>query len=313
VALLLVLVDLGVLIYFIHHVAGSIQLPQVIASIANDLSTAIDAEVANDDRARGRDRNAGPSEEELLTLIDTEGAEVCAPTSGYLQFVAYTTLVDIAARANSVIRLLYRPGHFVVEGLPLARVWPPESARAVTRALEQSHATGAHRTLSQDLSFAIDQMVEIAIRALSPAVNDTFTALTCIDWLGDGLCKISNRWNPRRAHRDDEGYIRIITAEASYTRLVDRSFDKIRQAGRGMPAVLIRQLDALGRVMEYTTTPEQRVVVMHQADMILRSSVESVPEPEDRADVRLHYDLLVEIAARAESPRPRDRLELGAR
>ena len=101
-------------------------------------------------------------------LIDTKGAEVRAPTSGYLQFVAYTTLVDIASRANSMIRFLHRPGHFVVEGLPLTRVWPSESAQAVTRALEQSHATGAHRTLSQDLSFTIDQMVEIAICALSP-------------------------------------------------------------------------------------------------------------------------------------------------
>ena len=191
VALLLVLADLGVLIYFIHHVASSIQLPQVIASIASDLSAAIDAEVADGTGRAAVSARPGLPEDDLLTLIDTRGAEVRAPTSGYLQFVAYTTLVDIAARANSIIRLLYRPGHFVVEGLPLARVWPPESAPAVTRALEQSHATGAHRTLSQDLSFAIDQMVEIAIRALSPAVNDTFTALTCVDWLGDGLCKIS--------------------------------------------------------------------------------------------------------------------------
>ena len=311
VALVLVLVDLGVLIYFIHHVASSIQLPQVIASIANDLSTAVDIEVASDHRARERYHEAGPSDADLLTLIDTKGAEVCAPTSGYLQFVAYSTLVDIAASADSIIRLLYRPGHFVVEGLPLARVWPPESAPAVTRALEQSHATGAHRTLSQDLSFAIDQMVEIAIRALSPAVNDTFTALTCIDWLGDGLCKISSRWNPRRAHRDDRGYVRVITAEASYRRLVDRSFDKIRQAGRGMPAVLIRQLDALGRVMEYTTAPEQRVVLMHQADMILRSSGESVPEPDDRADVQRRYDALVETRTRQESRPDHERVELG--
>lgn len=298
VALLLVLIDLGVLIYFIHHVASSIQLPQVIASIAQDLSAAVDTEVANDHLVRERYHEAGPSELDLLTLIDSRGADVCAPTSGYLQFVAYSTLVDIAANVNSVIRLLYRPGHFVVEGLPLARVWPPESAPAVTRALEESHATGAHRTLSQDLTFAIDQMVEIAIRALSPAVNDTFTALTCIDWLSDGLCKISGRWNPRRAQRDEQGYVRVISVEASYGRLVDRSFDKIRQAGRGMPAVFIRQLDALGRVMEHTTSSEQRVVLMHQADMILRASDESVPEPEDRLDVRRRHEAVAASASR---------------
>jgi uncharacterized membrane protein len=302
VALLLMLADLGVLIYFIHHVATSIQLPQVIASIAKDLTVAVDAEVVDGNRARGDGREAGLSEAELLARLDEAGAEVGAATSGYLQFVQYATLVDIAASADSVIRLFHRPGHFVVEGLPLACVWPPEAAPAVGRALERSHATGAHRTLSQDLTFAIDQLVEIAIRALSPAVNDTFTALTCIDWLGDGLCKISSRWNPRRAHRDDQGFVRVITAEASYARLVDRSFDKIRQAGRGMPAVLIRQVDALAKVMEYTTTPEQRVVLMHQADMILRASTESVPEPDDREDVRRRYDLLVEVTSRRQPP-----------
>ena len=119
VALLLVLADLGVLIYFIHHVAGSIQLPQVMAGIARDLTVAVDAEVADDDAARRR-QFAGLSEAELLARLEERGAEVRAPTSGYLQFVAYSTLVDVAARADSVIRLLYRPGHFVVEGLPLA-------------------------------------------------------------------------------------------------------------------------------------------------------------------------------------------------
>jgi uncharacterized membrane protein len=310
VALFLVLVDLGVLIYFIHHVATSIQLPQVMAGIANDLTMAVDAEVADGDEERGRDHVAGPSEEELLARLAEAGADIGAPTSGYLQFVSYSTLVDIAASADSVIRLLYRPGHFVVEGLPLARVWPSESSPAVTRALEQSHATGAHRTLSQDLTFAIDQLVEIAIRALSPAVNDTFTALTCIDWLGGGLCKISSRWNPRRAHRDGRGYVRVITAEPSYARLVDRAFDKIRQAGRGMPAVLIRQLDALARVMDYTTTAEQRVVLLRQADMILRASIESIPEPNDRNDVRRRYDTLLEIFSRKEAAPQLPRVDL---
>ena len=86
-----------------------------------------------------------------------------------------------------MIRLLHRPGHFVVEGEPLADVWPAAAAPGVARALGGAHATGPHRTLTQDLSFAVDQLVEIAIRGALPAVNDTFTALACIDWLGDGL------------------------------------------------------------------------------------------------------------------------------
>jgi len=174
----------------------------------------------------------------------------------------------------------------------LATVWPATAASGVALGLERAHATGAHRTLAQDLAFAIDQLVEIAIRALSPAVNDTFTALTCIDWLGDGLCKIAARWNPQRVHRDAFGHIRVIAADIEYQRFVDRAFDKIRQAGRGMPAVMIRQLDTIGTIMNYAN-PAQREALMAQAEMILRSSETSVPEADDRADVRNSYDALV--------------------
>jgi uncharacterized membrane protein len=235
--------------------------------------------------------------------LDESGTTVPAPKSGYLQFVAYDTLVGIATEAGAVIRLLYRPGHFVVQGLPLARVWPSEAATRIPHSLEQAHFTGPHRTLAQDLAFAIDQLVEIAIRALSPAVNDTFTALTCIDWLSDGLCKISARWNPTLVHRDRHGNVRVIAADVRYNRFVERAFDKVRQASRGMPAVMIRQLDALTRVMPYTMTADQRTCLLDQADMILRSSEESVPEPTDRADVRRRYDALRTVTHRARLPR----------
>ncbi len=300
VALVLVLVDLGVLIYFIHHVAVSIQLPHVIASIAHDLSRAIDAELArpgSQSEPNARARPFGEPEDSEAGVRDAvDAATVAAPSSGYLQFVGYERLVDIAAQNDAVIELLYRPGHFLVAGLPLARVWPMGAAADVERALEQAHVTGAHRTLTQDLAFAIDQLVEIAIRALSPAVNDTFTALTCIDWLASGLCKISVEWNPSRVHRDAEGRIRLISAEVSYERLVERAFDKIRQAGRGMPAVMIRQLDSIAKVMQYTTGKEQRAALFAQAAMICRSGDESVPEPLDRADVRRRFDAVVAIA-----------------
>ena len=127
VALLLVLADLGVLIYFIHHVAGSIQLPQVMAGIARDLTVAVDAEVADDDAARRR-QFAGLSEAELLARLEERGAEVRAPTSGYLQFVAYSTLVDIAAERTASSGCSTVPGtswwkasHWPASGLPKPR------------------------------------------------------------------------------------------------------------------------------------------------------------------------------------------------
>ena len=125
---------------------------------------------------------------------------------------------------------------------------------------------------------------------MSPAVNDTFTALTCIDWLSEGLCRVTTRWHPLRVHRDRYGFVRVITAHVSYARLIERAFEKIRQAGRGMPAVLIRQLDALSKIMEHTTTEQQRELLIEQAALILEASEQSVPQKSDRADVRRAYD-----------------------
>ncbi len=291
VTMALVILDVGVLVVFIDHIAKSIQLPQVIASIARDLSRAIEAEVTTPTEGFAK---AGPSLSEMLVRLDEDSEVVRAPSSGYLQYVSLSTLIDIAGRSHAVIRLLRRPGHFVVEGEPLANVWPAAAAPGVARALGGAHATGPHRTLTQDLSFAVDQLVEIAIRALSPAVNDTFTALACIDWLGDGLGKIADRWRPTTVHRDATGSVRVITVTVDFERLLERAHDKIRQASRGMPAVMIRQLDGLAKVMAYTTSA-QRELVLKQASMIMRACEESVPEKFDREDVRRRYDAVLAV------------------
>ncbi len=302
--LLLTAADLGILILFINHIAKMIQLPEVIASIARDLSSAIEASIPS---SPGTVLKRGASAPEMLRRLEDSGGLVRAESSGYLQFVRLDTLMGIASRTNSVIRLVHRPGHFVLEGHPLATVWPPEAAPRVARSLDRAHLTGPHRTLAQDLAFAIDQLVEIAIRALSPAVNDTFTALTCIDWLADGLCKVCAQWNPVTLHRDRGGRLRVITVAVSDTRLIDRAFEKIRQAGRGMPAVMIRQLDALSKILAYATTEDQRRALRAQAQMILRSCEESVSEESDRADVRRAFEALGWPAANTtEHPAPGD-------
>jgi uncharacterized membrane protein len=287
----LVLADLGVLIYFIHHVATSIQLNQVIAGIAADLIRGIDVEAAIDAHDRRRAiSHVGPSEADVSAWLDEHGARVLAVKSGFLQVIDRDLLIGEARLAGAVVRLLYQPRHFIVEGRELALVWPPEAAPAIQRTLERAHFVGPYRTRSQDMVLAIDQLVEIAIRALSPAVNDTFTALACIDWLSAGLARLAAVWRPGYVHRDPTGHIRLIEAELQYRRLVDRAFDKVRQAGRGMPAVAIRQLEALNRIMEFAREEHQRCALMRQADMLLRSSEEAIPEPNDRADVRERYD-----------------------
>jgi uncharacterized membrane protein len=295
VTLGLMVVDLAVLIYFIHHTAVMIQLPQVIASIAADLAEAIREQGSGNPEPHPK---AGPAAVELVARAEAGGAVLLAPASGYLQFIQHQKLVRLATEADAVISLEHRPGHFLVRGHRFATVWPPEAAPAIRKALGRAHIVGSYRTLSQDVSFGIDQLVEIALRALSAAVNDTFTALTCIDWLGENLCTIVAQWHPARVHRDGRGFIRVIAAEPAYDRLVQRSFEKIRQSSLGQPAVMIRMLEALARIMAETTTAGQRRVLLEQAVMINRACERSVPEASDRADIQRRYEAVLTVESK---------------
>ncbi|MCX4091123.1 DUF2254 domain-containing protein [Nocardia sp. alder85J] len=272
--------DLAVLIYFINHIAMQIQLPNVIADIARDVNLAVDANRDLSPSIAAR----GPSTGELLTLLDESGGVVRTTSSGYLQYIRYERLVRLAADADAVVHLPYRPGHFLTEGQVVATVWPAEAADRIAENFARKHVTGSTRSLVQDISFGIDQLVEIALRALGSSTNDIFTALACIDWLGDCLSRIAVAWDPAPVRRDRFGRVRVIASQVSYERLVQRAFEKIRQAGRGDTAVMIRLLDALTRISDSCTDAQRRQVLVEQAAMIERQ-IDSIPEHADRADV----------------------------
>ena len=111
----LVLVSMAVLIYFIHHITSQIQLPQVIAGIAKDLAHAVEVQSADNPHSARVAPDDAPSPDELIAMIDNYGSVVRTPESGYLQFIRHRTLVRIAGQVDAVIRLPYRPGHFLVE------------------------------------------------------------------------------------------------------------------------------------------------------------------------------------------------------
>ena len=244
----------------------------------------------------------GPSHEELLARFAESGAPIRTPRSGYLQVIRHDVLVKIAAKANAVVQLPHRPGHFMVAGQVIAWVWPPEAAGSVEERLALGHVAGAYRTLAQDISFGLDQLVEIALRALSPAVNDTFTGMTCVDWIADCLCRISSTWRPQRIRRDADGNIRVIAFQPDFERLVERTFDTIRQAAVGMPAIMIRQLDAVAKVIEQV--PDRRTA--NRVDPPSRGDPAVQPghgrRPLDRDDVTARYEAVMAMVNPAATP-----------
>jgi uncharacterized membrane protein len=301
VTLLFTLFDVAVLIYFLNHIATMIQLPVVIANIATTLVSEVTAMESSDAGPFGAAR--GPSHDELLQRLAEDGAPIRTPRSGYLQVIRHDVLVKIAAKAEAVVQLPYRPGHFMVAGQVIARVWPPEAAESVAERLALGHVAGAYRTLPQDVSFGLDQLVEIALRALSPAVNDTFTGMTCVDWIADCLIRIAPLWHPQRIRRDADGNIRVIAFQPDFDRLVQRSFDTIRQASVGMPAIMIRQLDAITKVIEQVPDRKRRTALVRQAEAIQRSNLTTVLDAADRDDVTQRYEAVMALIVPAATVR----------
>jgi uncharacterized membrane protein len=300
VTLGLTLANVAVLIYFLNHVAAMIQLPVVISGIAKTLHAEISAHERPPTFTEGVGR--GPSCEELLSQLRQSGAPIRMPRGGYLQVIRVERLVKAAAKADAVVELPYRPGHFLVAGQVIARVWPPTAIAAVENTLALGHIAGAYRTLPQDISFGVDQLVEIALRALSPAVNDTFTGMTCVDWIADALCRLSRSWRPQPVRRDRQGWIRVIAYQPDFDRLVQRAFATIRQAALGMPAIMIRQLDALAKIIEQTPDRARQTVLVRQAEAIQKSNLASVADPRDRDDVTRRYQVVIALVRAATVP-----------
>ncbi len=289
-ALALALTCLVLLVVFIHHIATSIQVTSVVARINRDLHRAIAERRAEVQRAQaGHDPTAlAEAAAEIGPRIDAEGIDVLSRWSGFLETVDHPGLVAAASARGAVIRLRYRPGQFVMAGTALATIWPGEHASVLADPVEDALAVGDHRTLREDLGFAVDQLVEIALRALSPAVNDTFTGLTCVDWLAEALRALAPIPVDWVANADPGGTVRVIDEPLTYSHLVLAAFDQVRHAGASNPAVAERLLRSIERLGPFLTTDAERDVLALQADLVVAAAEGRSWLAADRASLEEH-------------------------
>ncbi|MFN2431287.1 MAG: DUF2254 domain-containing protein [Gemmatimonadota bacterium] len=285
--------SMGVLIYFIHHVASSIQAENVIAVVARDLDGAIERQFPRDAAA---DEGVPPQE------LPPDAAAVRARDSDYLQAVDTEGLVEFAAERDLVLHLRLRPGAFVTPGAVLASAGPVDrlDGEAADR-IRAGFLLGTQRTITEDPEFAILQLVEVAVRALSPGVNDPFTAVACVDRLGAALCRLAARGAPSRHLLDEDGRLRLVVEIPTFSGLTDAAFHQIRQYARTSAAVTIRLLEALADVARETRTEEQREALRRHADMLIRGARDALPEELDRDDAEARHQALLTAleAARA--------------
>jgi len=282
VALVLTLLSVGALIYFIHHTAESIQADNVIEAVRRDLLDCAHALLP--DGADGP-RDAEWSEaESLWQRLREDSAAVAARGSGFLQAVDTQSLESLAAGKQAVFRLLKRPGDFVMTGCELLRVSPAALVDdAFAARLNRDFILGSRRTLIQDIELPFQQLVEIALRALSPGINDPHTAIRCIDRLGDMLGEVLRRGEPPVAARDTDGAIRLIFERVTFASILGTAFDEIRQQASPHPAVVARLLDTLRVLIEMAPTEAQRQAIALQARLAHLEAAEKAGTEAERA------------------------------
>jgi uncharacterized membrane protein len=283
----LVVGSFAFLVYYSHRIATSIQNPDMIARVVDDLHAAI----VSHERAAGAGAGAVPDDDAILRRADA-GAVVPCPTSGYLQHVDHGALVAAARDAGALVVFRFRPGQFLLRGEPLASIVPASEARRLEPVIARTVAIGRHRTLTQDNEFAVAQIVEIAIRALSPAVNDTFTGVACVDWLADALLVLAEKPPSEGNWYDTAGELRLWIPAVRIERIVKLAFDQIRQASATTPAVLIRQLEVIRRVGPRMPDAARRALAV-QADAI-RDTATALVAPDRRDLEAAHARALLE-------------------
>jgi uncharacterized membrane protein len=293
IAILMSLFSLALLIYFIHGVSESIQAQHIIARVRLDLDKAVDR-LFSEDTGQPGSRALDPirryDDYRIPTTCDRDACAVEADSSGYLQAVDTETLLKYAIEQELLIHLGHRPGDFITQGCTLATVWPGEKVDdALSKKVNSLIIVGPERTLEQDVEFAVSQLVEIAVRALSPGINDPVTAITCIDWLGSSLCSLANRKMPASHRYDEQNRLRLIVKRFTFEGMVDAAFNMIRQNSRSNVAVSIHILETIAVVAAQTHGKQRRATLMRHAAMVVQGCENLLSDDNDRKDLNDRY------------------------
>jgi uncharacterized membrane protein len=291
VGLLLALASIGVLIYFIHHAATIIQVSHIVMEASTDLHRAINRLFPEN---IGRSLPNSPYSQAVPADFERDAASVKAKNSGYLQGIDNEKLMQIASDRKLLLQIKSRPGRFVVQGSDLVMVFPGECVnRKLCEQINDAFMFGRQRTEQQDVEFPINQLVDIALRAISPGINDPTTAIECIDQLSAGLSHLAQREMPSPYRYDDNDNLRVIAEPFTFAGLTDAAFNQIRQYGKSDVGVIIRVLEVIATIATYTRDRQDKAALLRHAQMIKQDSFESVSQEQDKKDIEQRYQVVL--------------------
>jgi uncharacterized membrane protein len=301
VALVLAVMSIVVLVYFFHHVTVILQAEHVIAEVGRELEQAIERLFPESLDYSIYARELRNKEDIPPFLQEDASSTIDSEVGGYLQAIDVEALVGIAEEYDAVLRAANKPGDFVTKDGPLIEVWSGDSdLEEISQKVKDAFIIGDQRLRINDVEFSVDQLVEIAVRALSPGINDPFTAMACIDQLASGVSQLVQRSIPSGYHYGSEGTLRLITEPLTFSGILEASFNQIRQNAYSDVAVTIRLLEAISAIAPHIRTREQRDTLSRQAQMLHRASEEHIPEKWDREDATERFESTMETLEESE-------------
>ena len=278
----LALASLGVLIYFIHHLSSSIQIDTIMNMVVRETLQVIDDLYP--------DQLGYPESEEHCPDPPAWAVILPSDRSGYIQEVAPAALVQAATRHDLVIRLVRMVGQHVVAGTPIAWAWhrsadhaPPEPG--LRKALRNSVHVGFERTMLQDVTFGIRRLVDIGNKALSPAVNDPYTATQAVHHLSVILCTLARRRLGDRLCRDEHGTVRVAMPFPEFADYLQLGTAQIRRFGAKEPAVARSLIQLLKNVGSSTTSEDRRKVSAWHLRLVLEDAKRETAQSADVENV----------------------------
>lgn len=288
-AIALGILNILLLIIFIHHIATTIQSDKIVSEITNTLFDDLD-DLMQDDEDTNTIRHF-PDMKFIRSNYKNE-FEISAQDNGYIQYIDYPDLLDITIEKELVVIINYRAGQYIIEGSPLFTVLSNgETSEELENDLNDLISIGDIRTPLQDAEFAIHQIVEVAVRALSPGINDPYTANTCIDNLSAIMAKLTHTPFPHKHRYDEKGNLRLVINILTFKGILDAAYNQIRQNAGNSPAVLIRMMEAVNKIYKFAQNDTQRIAIKEHADMIFRSAQENFKEKNDLSDMESRYIL----------------------
>ncbi|MFN2238303.1 MAG: DUF2254 domain-containing protein [Thermoanaerobaculia bacterium] len=288
VAIALSILALGVFIYFVHHVSSSIQADVIIARVGAELDSSILELVKAED-----DENGG----ELPQSPERAWATVRATRDAYIQAVDHETIVEEAARRDAYVELCRAPGSFVFCGAPLMKVSPPPEVGDQDW-VRDNIALGSVRTPTQDVRFSLHLLVEMALRALSPSLNDPFTAIACIDRLSAALAQAGAFQIRKGVWRDSEGTARLAIPPVDFEDLVVDAYTQIRQSSSGIHAVSVHLLESIAEVLVVVVDPLRRAILVEEARKVIEGQNLDAMIAADRRRLELAWAAVTRTAAK---------------